>query len=108
MQSDLDDEEDTYINSRRARLTKKQKNHQRQVAAGLAPPSLGEVRFTSRNVKKINYNETEEEDEDEDREYTYEEADTSPVIDLVLDHREKEEIGWSLNLPPLILLLTNP
>ncbi|KAF2496183.1 hypothetical protein BU16DRAFT_526699 [Lophium mytilinum] len=91
-------ESDTYVGARRNVPTKKQRQRQLQVAAGLLPPSHGEIRFSARQTKPVtNYNEDEDEDmfEEDDDETTpaYWETvveDTSPAIDVVLDHRPQE------------------
>ena len=90
------------MGARRNIPTKKQRQRQHQVAAGLVPPSRGEIRFSSRRTKQItNYNEDEDEDmfDDDDEDNTTPNywgttvEDTGPAIDKVLDHRPKEGIG---------------
>ncbi|KAF2094828.1 hypothetical protein NA57DRAFT_60243 [Rhizodiscina lignyota] len=97
--SESDAASDVYVGGRRNALTRKQRLHQLQVANGLAPPSKGEVRFSSRTANKItNYN-VDDDDEDMEDElvitpnYTWE--DNTPAIDVVLDHQLKE--GKALN-----------
>lgn len=70
------------------------------IASGNGTPQLGEVRFSTRRAAKVaNYNEDDDlglSDEDTDNMtpsyWTYEE-DTTPWIDLVLNHRLKEGAG---------------
>lgn len=88
-----------YVGSRRQVLTKKQRRRQLQVANGLAPPSQGEVRFSSRTANKVtNYNlDDDEDDELEELAITpnyYNAADDdTPAIDIVLDHEIQEGKG---------------
>ncbi|KAF2002774.1 hypothetical protein P154DRAFT_544173 [Amniculicola lignicola CBS 123094] len=100
--ADSESESDDYVNSRRQMPTKKQRQHRLQVAAGLAPPSRGEVRFSSRRSKQVtNYNEEEqdafmEDDDEEGMTPNYwgpTVEDTGPAIDKVIDHRPKEDSG---------------
>ncbi|KAF2463167.1 uncharacterized protein BDR25DRAFT_397288 [Lindgomyces ingoldianus] len=94
-----DSDSDAYFNARKNMPTKKQKQRQLQVAAGLLPPSRSEIRFSSRRTKQVtNYNEDEadnfEEEDDEFATPNYEMTleYTGPVIDKVLDHRPKTGI----------------
>lgn len=91
-----------YIGSKRNAPTKKQRRHQLQVAAGLAPPSHAEVRFSGRATRRVtNYNEEEDDDmfdEDESEMMTPNywavgADDNTPAIDTILKHRRKETIG---------------
>ncbi|KAF2088907.1 chromo domain-containing protein 1 [Saccharata proteae CBS 121410] len=93
-----DSESDAYVGPRRSAPTKKQKKRQQLVAAGRAPPSQAEVRFSTRRAAQvISYNEDQDDDmfSEDDSEGTpagqwiYEE-DTSPAVDRVILHRLKE------------------
>jgi len=91
---------DVYVGARRNALTKKQRRRQLQVAAGLAPPSNAEVRFSTRRAAKVaTYNEDDEnpfsEDESEMTPNYWAAApgDTGPAIDQILNHRLKEGEG---------------
>ncbi|KAF2735213.1 chromo domain-containing protein 1 [Polyplosphaeria fusca] len=95
LQSATESDSDGYVGPRRNLLTKKQRQRQQQVAAGLAPPS-NEVRFSSRRTKQVSsYNEDEEDifedgvEEMTPNNYSMLE-DTGPAIDKVLDHRLKD------------------
>lgn len=82
-------------------MTKKERRRQLQVAAGLAPPSHAEVRFSTRRAARVaTYN------EDDDDLFSDEEAEaltpnhlgggvdeSAPSVDAVLKHRLKEDIG---------------
>ncbi|KAF2199926.1 chromo domain-containing protein 1 [Delitschia confertaspora ATCC 74209] len=101
LSAESDSDSDDYVGARRNVPTKKQRKRQLQVAAGLLPPSRGEVRFSSRRTKQVaNYNEEDDEDmfEEDDDENTTPNywptttEDTGPGIDKVLDHRLKEGI----------------
>ncbi|KAF2263968.1 chromodomain helicase-like protein [Lojkania enalia] len=100
MSAESNSESDDYVGARRNIPTKKQKQRQLQVAAGLLPPSRGEVRFSSRRTKQVaNYNEDDDDmfDDDEEEEmtpnyWTTTVEDAGPAIDKVLDHRLKEDI----------------
>jgi len=87
------DSDEVYIGARRHILTKKQKQRQLQVAAGLAPPSQSHTRFSGRARTTANYNEDQDEEEFEMDEMTpnYGATDPNtpalPKIHLVLDHR---------------------
>ncbi|OCK85920.1 chromo domain-containing protein 1 [Lepidopterella palustris CBS 459.81] len=93
-------ESDTYVGARRNLPTKKQRQRQLQVAAGLLPPSRGEIRFSQRRTKQItNYNEDDDEDmfEEDESELTTPNywgttEDYGPAIDTILDHRPKESV----------------
>lgn len=80
-------------------MTKKQRRQQLKVAAGLAPPSQAEVRFSTRRAAKVvTYNEDDDDmfsDEDTEMTPNWGTAveDDSPAIDIVLKHRPKEGIG---------------
>ncbi|OCL09033.1 chromo domain-containing protein 1 [Glonium stellatum] len=99
--AESDSDSDTYVGARRNVPTKKQRQRQLQVAAGLLPPSRAEVRFSTRRNRPVaNYNEDDEDmfDDDESELTTpnYWGAaaeDNSPAIDIVLDHRPKENSG---------------
>ncbi|KAF2182223.1 hypothetical protein K469DRAFT_712840 [Zopfia rhizophila CBS 207.26] len=99
--AESDSESDNYVGARRNIPTKKQKQRQLQVAAGLLPPSQGEIRFSSRRTRQVtNYNEDEDmdmfnENDDEDMTPNYWSTtveDAGPGIDRVLDHRPREGI----------------
>lgn len=72
------------------------------IASGSGTPQLSEVRFSSRRAAKVtNYNEaeddlglSEEDTEDTPNHYTYVE-DNTPAIDVVLNHRLKEDAGMN-------------
>ncbi|KAF2460817.1 P-loop containing nucleoside triphosphate hydrolase protein [Lineolata rhizophorae] len=93
------DGSDEYVSNRRNATTKKQRRRQLQVAAGLAPPSRTEVRFSTRNAAKVtNYNEDDEDDLDDDEDeaaagYTYAAENNTPSVDVVLDHRRKDGVA---------------
>lgn len=77
-------------------MTKKQRHHQLQVAAGLAPPSQSEVRFSSRRANKVtNYNVDDDEDEEDvlavDPGYYYTTEAEVNGIDVVLNHEMLDE-----------------
>jgi chromodomain-helicase-DNA-binding protein 1 len=94
-----------YVGGKRDLLTKKERNRRKQVAAGLVPPSHAETRFSSRAATKrvTNYNEEEEEDEWEE----YDDAAANywaatpagPQIDIVLNHKLKEEFDPVAGMP---------
>ncbi|KAF2108545.1 chromodomain helicase-like protein [Lophiotrema nucula] len=98
--ADSGSDSDGYVGARRNIPTKKQKQRQAQVAAGLLPPSRGEVRFSSRRTNQVtNYNEDEEDQfEEDDADETTPNywantvEDTGPAIDRILDHRAKVDI----------------
>ncbi|KAF1984660.1 hypothetical protein K402DRAFT_405743 [Aulographum hederae CBS 113979] len=95
LSSDSDSDSDVYVGGRRQILSKKQRRHQQQVAAGLAPPTQAEVRFSSRAAKKTNYAEDdgdsfEEEDSDALTPSYWAVEQTGPAIDEVLNHRLPE------------------
>jgi chromodomain-helicase-DNA-binding protein 1 len=88
------DSDDVYVNNKKT-LTKKLKRRQHDVANGLAPPTHGEVRFSSRRGGKVmNYNEDDNDQfDDEEDEMTSNYAAleyAGPQVDRVLDHRLKE------------------
>ncbi|KAF2842224.1 chromodomain helicase-like protein [Patellaria atrata CBS 101060] len=92
-----DSDSEGYVGARRNAPTKKQKRRQLQVAAGLAPPSQAEVRFSTRRAAKVaNYNEDDGDSFEEDEAYatpnyaSYAVDDTTPAIDIVLHHRPKD------------------
>lgn len=96
--SGSESDSDTYVGGRRDILTKKQRRHQLQVAAGLAPPSQSEVRFSTRRSNKVtNYNEDEEDGEEDDElvvtpnYYAAGVEDDTPAIDVVLNHEMLED-----------------
>ncbi|KAK7531920.1 P-loop containing nucleoside triphosphate hydrolase protein [Phyllosticta citricarpa] len=96
---------DAYVGGRRNALSKKQKKRQSMVAAGRAPPSQAEVRFSTRKAAKVmSYNEEEDDDifsdESEDMTPNYwvnAEEDDSPTIDRVILHRQKEGIEGDMS-----------
>lgn len=98
------DSDDVYVSNKK-HLTKKLKRRQQAVATGLAPPSLGELRFSTRRTGKVmNYNENDddlfEEDESEmvTPNYTGGAEAAGPKIDVVLNHRLKEGLTMNANL----------
>lgn len=98
-----DSESDAYVGSKRQILTKKQRLHQLQVAAGLAAPSQAEVRFSGRATRKVtNYNEDDHESFEDEASDTFtpnygaSTVDESlPRIGIALKHRLKESSGLS-------------
>ncbi|KAF2431097.1 hypothetical protein EJ08DRAFT_670177 [Tothia fuscella] len=99
--SDSESEEDAYYSAKKHIATKKQRLHQRQVAAGMAPPSQSHTRFSGRSKGLTNYNEDADEQEFEasfDEEMTPNTAavaDEYPLIDLVLDSRPKDGVEFT-------------
>lgn len=92
-----DSESDVYVGARRNALTKKQKRHQHQVAAGLAPPSQSEIRFSTRRANKVtNYNLDDDDDEEEEdmaitpNYYAAAEEEVAG-IDVVLNHELQDD-----------------
>ncbi|KAJ9647797.1 ATP-dependent DNA helicase Hrp3 [Coniosporium apollinis] len=94
-------ESDVYVGARRNALTKKQRRRQLLVAAGKAPPSRSEIRFSTRQAAKVtNYNEDDQDSFSEDESelmtpnYWAAGADSdAPAIDVVLAHRLKDDIS---------------
>lgn len=107
-QNGSDSDSDVYVGARRNALTKKQRRQQLQVAAGLAPPSHAEVRFSTRRAAKVQtYNEDDDlglsEEESDTMTPSYYAAaaeDNSPAIDIVLKHKLKEDTGKHTRLKP--------
>jgi chromodomain-helicase-DNA-binding protein 1 len=65
----------------------------KEVAAGLAPPTVAHQRFSSRRkTNEITYNEDSDFDDEDDREWDYIEAeeDNTPYIDVILGFRLPE------------------
>lgn len=103
-------EDDTYGGQRGRTFAKKQRQKLQAMTSGSGTPQLSEVRFSTRRAAKVtNYNEDDNFDlSEEDTEnmtpnyWTYAEEDTSPAIDVVLNHRLKEGTGtlqcWFLHL----------
>lgn len=97
------DSDDVYVSNKK-HLTKKLKRRQQDVAHGLAPPSVAELRFSTRRTAKItNYNENDDEQFEEDESemvtpnYTEGAYPTGPKIDVVLNHRLKDGLELSLD-----------
>ena len=91
--SDSDSDIDAYGGSRRAAAKKQHRRLQQSTRD--TTPAHGEVRFSTRKAAKIsNYNEDDDDLFDDDdmqpQSWTYVE-DTSPAIDVVLNHRSREE-----------------
>lgn len=85
------------MGGRRSAVTKKQRRQQLQVAAGLAPPSQSEVRFSTRRANKVtNYN-VDDDDEDDEEDggqnpgYYYVAEEEANGIDVVLNHDMLED-----------------
>jgi chromodomain-helicase-DNA-binding protein 1 len=77
----------------RHKPSKRQKRHLREVAAGLAPPTITHQRFSSRRkANAVTYNEDSDLGEYDDREWDYVEveADNTPYIDVILGFRLPE------------------
>ncbi|KAF2761720.1 chromodomain helicase [Pseudovirgaria hyperparasitica] len=100
--ADSDSEsDDVYVNNKKHILTKKQRRRQMQVAAGLAPPSQAEVRFSTRRAAKVQtYNEDEEDPLSElesdaltPNYWVNNPEQDSTGVDVVLKHRLKEGVG---------------
>ncbi|EXJ77380.1 chromodomain-helicase-DNA-binding protein 1 [Capronia epimyces CBS 606.96] len=94
-----DDDSDAY-GGRRAKLTKKQRRRLLQSAENLTP-AHAEIRFSTRRAARVsNYNEDEDDDmfEDDDPDTTTPnywingQEDSSPAIDIVLNHRLKADV----------------
>ncbi|TKX23892.1 SNF2 family N-terminal domain-containing protein 7 [Elsinoe australis] len=93
------DSDDVYGGARGRDFAKR---HRRlQAAASRDSPGLGDVRFSTRRAAKVsNYNENEDDDmfEEDDTEnmtpnyWATAEEDTSPAIDVVLNHRVKDGV----------------
>ncbi|KIW01314.1 uncharacterized protein PV09_07350 [Verruconis gallopava] len=97
--SDSDSDSEAYVGRRRDVLSKKQKQRRRDVLNGNAPPTVAEVRFSTRQRNAVtNYNDDEDAfdedliDEDAVQEW-YE--DNSPYVDRVLYHRLPEGVEWT-------------
>ncbi|KAF2222920.1 P-loop containing nucleoside triphosphate hydrolase protein [Elsinoe ampelina] len=92
------DSDDVYGGQRGREFAKKHRRLQK--AAGRDSPSLADVRFSTRRAAKVsNYNEEDEdmfeEDDADDMTPNYwvtAAEDTSPAIDVVLNHRVKEGV----------------
>lgn len=100
---DSDDDSDTYGGAR-GRLSKKQKRRFLEPSGSLAP-SHAELRFSTRKAAKIsNYNEDDDDDflDQADSEmmtpnyWPAGQEDTRPAIDIVLNHRLRENVTTSL------------
>ena len=97
------EEDDTYGGQRGRTFAKKHRQKLQQVAAsGGDTPNLSEIRFSTRRAAKVqNYNEddglglSEEDDDTTTPNYWTYAEDTSPAIDVVLNHRLKEGVGKS-------------
>ncbi|EME50139.1 hypothetical protein DOTSEDRAFT_68860 [Dothistroma septosporum NZE10] len=97
-------EDDTYGGERGRTFAKKHRQKMQAIASGSGTPQLSEVRFSSRRAAKVtNYNEaeddlglSEEDTEATPAHYTYVE-DNTPAIDIVLNHRLKEDAVESSN-----------
>lgn len=97
--SDSDDGSDAY-GGRRAKMSKKQRRRLLQSAESLTPQHA-EIRFSTRRAAKVStYNEDEDDDmfEEDDPEiltpnyWVNGQEDTSPAIDIVLNHRLKADV----------------
>lgn len=93
---DSDSDDDVY-GGNRARANKARRKP--AATSGHGTPLAGEVRFSNRRTnKKSTYNEDEQDDEFEESEdeehpgYYYVEENTGPAIDIVLNHRLKEDV----------------
>lgn len=106
-------EDDTYGGERGRTSAKKHRQKMQAIASGSGTPQLSEVRFSSRRAAKVtNYNEAEDDLglSEEDTEATpnhYYVEDNTPAIDVVLNHRLKEDAGMfrhsHTSLPPLLI-----
>ncbi|KAF2722676.1 SNF2 family DNA-dependent chromodomain-containing ATPase [Polychaeton citri CBS 116435] len=95
---DESDEDGVYGGAKGRAFAKQQRKKLQATASGRATPQLDPVRFSTRRAAKVtNYNEDDELDlSEEDTEgttpaYYYVEEDNSPAIDIVLNHRLKED-----------------
>lgn len=96
--SDSDSDIDAYGGSRRAFAAKKQQRRLQQPARDITP-AHGEVRFSTRRAAKVsNYNEDDDDMFDDEADilqtgYYYVEEDNSRAIDVVLNHRLRDDAG---------------
>lgn len=99
--SDSESESDIYGGARNRAVSKRQRRRLLQSAAGLTPPTHGEVRFSTRKAAKVsNYNEDNDdmfsEDETDMMTPNYWAAgaeENVPAIDAVLNHRLKDDLS---------------
>ncbi|KAK5108608.1 hypothetical protein LTR62_008184 [Meristemomyces frigidus] len=93
-------EDDTYGGQKGKTFAKKHRQRLQAVASGGDTPNMSEVRFSTRRAAKVTYNDVDdyglsEEDTEATPAYYYEEVDTRPAIDVVLNHRLKEDADKS-------------
>ncbi|PGH20775.1 hypothetical protein AJ80_03402 [Polytolypa hystricis UAMH7299] len=96
--SESESDSDVYAGPRRSRGAKSKRRQARKTSEDFAP-AHAEIRFSTRRANRVfNYNEDDNDDDlldDEDvtpAYYLNEAADTSPGIDVVLNHRFKEGV----------------
>ncbi|KAL9104272.1 MAG: hypothetical protein Q9163_000768 [Psora crenata] len=101
--TDSDSDIDAYGGSRRAAAKKQHRRLQQSTRD--TTPAHGEVRFSTRRAAKIsNYNEDDDDIFDDEADmmpqsWTYVEEDTSPAIDVVLNHRLREGTTQEITEP---------
>ncbi|KAK3672268.1 ATP-dependent DNA helicase Hrp3 [Recurvomyces mirabilis] len=89
-------EDDTYGGQKGKTFAKKHRQKLQAATSGGNTPNMSEVRFSTRRAAKVTtYTEQDdyglsEEDTEMTPAYYYEEVDTRPAIDVVLNHRLKE------------------
>ncbi len=94
--SDSESDIDAYGSSRRAFAAKKQNRRSLQIARDTTP-AHGEVRFSTRKAAKVsNYNEDDDDMFDDEADmlpqsYWTTTEETQPAIDVVLNHRLRED-----------------
>lgn len=109
-EEDDSEEDDVYGGAKGRSFAKKHRRQKQASASGAGTPSIGEVRFSTRQAAKVtNYNEEDdyglsEEDTENLTPNHWVVEQTGPAVDTVLNHRLVEGAGKYYHFSPAILM----